>query len=126
MSAPQQGLAASARACAHLFFGSRPVAAEFSYFLYCNHQEHTRVPLQGILPSSQSSCSGIPLETLLVSPEKGICSGQVSVLSVVFSMCPAAPRVARSLEFFSGTFCRFVISVILPHAYFEYFLDLVV
>jgi len=35
-------------------------------------------------------------------------------------------RVARSLTIFSRTFCRFVTNEILLHAYFEYFLDIVV
>jgi len=36
------------------------------------------------------------------------------------------PSVARSLEIVSRTFCRLVIIEILLHAYFEYFLDIVV
>jgi len=35
------------------------------------------------------------------------------------------PRVAKSLEIFSRTFCHFVIIEILLHVYFEYFLDVV-
>jgi len=41
--------------------------------------------------------------------------------------CESMPyRVARSLTIFSRTFCRFVTNEILLHAYFEYFLDIVV
>jgi len=88
MLARQQGLAVSARAPAKLFLNFRPAEADFSCFCV-EITRDTNVPLRGSLPSSQLSCSGIPLDMTLVGPEEGICPGQASVLTAI---CPGTRR----------------------------------
>ena len=60
MLARQQGLAVSVQAPAKVFLGFRLAEADFSCFC-AEITRHTNVPLRGSLPSSQLSCSGIPL-----------------------------------------------------------------
>ena len=88
MPAQQQGLAVSVRAPAKLFLGFLPAEADFSCFC-AEITRHTNVPLLGSLPSSQLSCSGIPLNMMLVGPEEGISPRQASVLTAI---CPSARR----------------------------------
>ena len=80
-------LAVSVRAPAKLFLGFRPAEADFSCFC-AEITRDTNVPLRGSLPSSQLSCSGIPLDMMLVGLED-ICPGKASVLTTI---CPGARR----------------------------------
>ena len=77
----------SVRAPAKLFLGFRPAEADFSCFC-AEITRDTNVPLRGSLPSSQLSCSGIPLDMMLVGLED-ICPGKASVLTTI---CPGARR----------------------------------
>ena len=86
MLARQQGLAVLVQAPAKLFLGFWLAEADFSCFC-AEITRHTNVPLRGSLPSSQLSCSGIPLDIMLVGPEEGICHGKASVLTTI---CPGA------------------------------------
>jgi len=119
MSTRQQGLAVSVRATARMFHDFRSAVADFSCFCV-KIIRHTSVPLRGSLPSSQLSCSGIPLDTFFGRPKRGYLVGPnggpngqgLLELCSLFNLSVASPFFLR-LDAFQGNLAAPTLSYML-------------
>ena len=135
MLARQQGLAVSVQAPTKLFLSFRPAEADFSCFC-AEITWHTNVPLRGSLPSSQLSCSGIPLDMMLVcykpaasafhwKPHRFLVPEVLLQINKLTSLSSVVRRKFSWRGFISGIWWSFVFGVrslwrhnLTPYSYF--------